>query len=139
MASALLRESVAAFTFAHRDSLYNRGASEKVLKHRSEALRMINDNLGSGVVEDATIMAVCQMFLTSLTLASASVSTLFCHDFSHAFCLCFSAYVPYKGQHTLEYLNEVEVHMNGVETLVKIRGGISELGSNGAVSELVCW
>lgn len=76
MGSPLLRESLAAFTFAHRDSLHHRGASEKVLKHRSEALRMINDKLDSGIVEDATIMAVCQMFLTSVTLASASVRTL---------------------------------------------------------------
>lgn len=50
-----------------------------------------------------------------------------------------AAHFLHKAQPTPEYINEVKVHMDGVETMVKLRGGISNLGLNGAVSELVCW
>jgi hypothetical protein len=45
----------------------------------------------------------------------------------------------YQIQRTPEHLREVELHMDGLEAMVKLRGGIYNLGMNGALNEIVCW
>jgi len=36
-------------------------------------------------------------------------------------------------------LKEIKIHMDGMETMVKLRGGIYNLGMNGALNEIICW
>lgn len=74
MGSPLLLEVLASFTTVHEDSMYRRKPSQKALKHKRDAIRLVNNKLNGGMVEDEIILAVGLMAITSATLVSNSVS-----------------------------------------------------------------
>jgi hypothetical protein len=75
MESTLLLEALASFSTAHQDSLYHRHPGERTRSHKQEAIRQINVKLGTGEVEDSTMLAVAQLGITTAMLALDTVCT----------------------------------------------------------------
>jgi hypothetical protein len=75
MGSRLLLEVLAAFTFTHQDRLHKKAVSYKARKHSTEAVRLVNEKLRSGVVEDSLILAVGTLCITAATSAADAVRT----------------------------------------------------------------
>lgn len=73
MGSRLVLEVLAGLSFAHQDCLHQRVMSARTRKHIGEAVRLLNEKLRRGEVEDSVILAVGTMFITSATLAADKV------------------------------------------------------------------
>jgi hypothetical protein len=135
MRDPFLLEFWAFLSTGHQDSFSSRRLSKRARQHKQNAIRLVNNRLNSGILDDTTIFAVVTIAVTSAIIAPDSVSTLF-----H---LCFgtfiNVYFHLKVPRSPEHLREVETHMNGVETMVNLRGGVDNLGMDGALKGYVCW
>ncbi|KAL9118670.1 MAG: hypothetical protein Q9187_004783 [Circinaria calcarea] len=107
----------------HIDSLCERTVSQATLSYRGETIRLINAKLRSleQAISDSTIGAVALLSLGCTKLKGTLLGQL-------------NGNQPIAADCT-----ESDLHLNALQWMVKMRGGLEALGMNGVLHMLINW
>jgi hypothetical protein len=73
MGNSFVVEVLTFLSAAHQDSVYPQRLSQRARKHKYESIRLLNQNVSAGLVNDTTILAVVILALASANMALDSV------------------------------------------------------------------
>ena len=123
LADQCLFSAVLFFAALHVDSLCGRTVSQETLLHRGETMRLLNVNMRSPgeAVSDSTIGAVALLSLGCSRLKGTLLERV------------------NENQTINTGFTESTLHLNALERMVEVRGGLQALGMNGVLHMLVTW